>query len=153
MTLTVLFYLFFFIKNSYVCFLLNLYLLKPILKLGFQWLIWISSLNLTLLVLTTYFHTLLWLFRLNVCFSNWLIYIKVLGSMYEQSVFPSYELRLIFLWFSLEMVGIITKIVLVQFNGCIIRAGLKRVKTNKNLQNNFKEDKFPVKKFFTRVFA
>lgn len=51
------------------------------------------------------------------------------------------------------MVGITTKIVFVQFNGRIIRAGLKRVKTNKNLQNNFKEDKFRVKKLVTGVFS
>lgn len=71
----------------------------------------------------------------------------------KQSVFPSYELRLIFVWFSLKMVGIITKIVFVQFNSRIIRAGLKRVQTNKYLQNNFKEDKFRIKKLVTRVFA
>lgn len=51
------------------------------------------------------------------------------------------------------MVGIITKIVFVQFKGRIIRAGLKRVKTNQNLQNNFQENKFRVKKYFTSVFA
>lgn len=71
----------------------------------------------------------------------------------KQSVFPSYELRLIFVWFSLKMVGIITKIVFVQFNSRIIRAGLKESKQTNYLQNNFKEDKFRVKKLVISVFA